>query len=137
MEPRALFVVALALLPGADDPATDAEKLQGTWAVVRLDAGGRRPPREEVDAMRVTFAGDVMTLRDGKRQESGTFRLDPSKTPRELDLVPKGQEEVARFIYELDGDALRLCWRLPGGARPVAYRAEDDASRLMVLKRAK
>ncbi len=72
------------------------------------------------------------------RRKKGTFKLDPSKKPKAMDLTleKKGKKETALFIYELDGDNLKLCWRKPGGKRPTHFTSKDTGG-LMILKRNK
>jgi uncharacterized protein (TIGR03067 family) len=132
-----LLVPTTVLLLGAGDADNDTKHLQGTWSVVMAKFGGKKAPENELKDVKVIFQGNLMTLRYG-REEKGTFKLDPSKKPKAMDvtLERKGKKETALFIYELDGGNLKLCWRKPGGERPTSFTAKDTDG-VMVLKRSK
>ncbi len=112
-----LTMVAAALLSG-DNSATDAtikkeiDSLQGTWLVV-MDVKGDRLNVGWFSHF--TFTGEKIRFRskrDGKEgpKEGIKFRVDPSKDPKELDIVYADDfTEFYRCIYELDGDKLKLC----------------------------
>jgi uncharacterized protein (TIGR03067 family) len=54
---------------------------------------------------------------------SATFRVDPSKDPKEIDLSnPNGVTEPG--IYRLDGDRLQLCVNTEGRERPARLSRE-------------
>src|SRR5262245_62119076 len=68
-----------------DDPAKDKETIQGTWLLTSVEIGGRKAPQEYIEEAerRLEFAGDKFTLKEGKKTVAqGTFRLDPTKTPK-------------------------------------------------------
>jgi uncharacterized protein (TIGR03067 family) len=71
----------------------------------------------------------------------GTFTLDPSKTPKQMNVVPldgplKG--ETIEDIYEVDGDSLKLCMALPGTKRATEFKSEAGSGLwLFTYKRAK
>jgi uncharacterized protein (TIGR03067 family) len=130
-----LLVPTTVLLLGAGDADKDRKQLQGTWSVVMAKLGGKKPSKAELKDVKVIFHGNLMTLQYG-REEKGTFKLDASKKPKAMDvtLERKGKKETALFIYELNGDKLKLCWRKPGGERPTSFTAKDPDG-VMVLKR--
>lgn len=131
-----LCVPTVVLLVGADDPEKDKKQLQGTWMVVSFQSGTKEVPEEQAKMMTLTIKDDTFTLGDGKKEEKGMVKLDPSKTPKSMDLIVKDGKETALFIYALDGDTLKLCWRKPGGERPKEFAAKDTDG-YMVLKRKK
>jgi uncharacterized protein (TIGR03067 family) len=128
-----LAVLAAALV-AADKPAdkkTDKVHLQGAWVVVAIEAKGEVVKSgdlfDQLKDMKLTFKDDaVMNSRhpDGK----GTFKLDPEKKPPALDLVVTVGKETRthRAIYELKGDALRICSALGEGERPTEFTSKGD-----------
>jgi uncharacterized protein (TIGR03067 family) len=118
------------------------ENIQGTWVIVSVERGGEEVPEEEVrkESGSLVFAGDQFRILNpaGKVEFKGTFKLDPGKDPRELDLLVKdGQAQMA--IYRLDGDRLTLCHPEDLGApRPREFASEKAAKTMLtVLKRKK
>jgi uncharacterized protein (TIGR03067 family) len=133
-----LLVPAVALLMAADDQADkDKKALQGTWKVASLEKDGQAVPAEKVEDMKFDFKDDTFSrLSDGQRTESGTFKLDPTKKPKAMDATHGNAKESTPFIYEIDGDTLKLCWRKPGGERPKEFTGKGTDG-YIVLKREK
>jgi uncharacterized protein (TIGR03067 family) len=70
------------------------------------------------------------------------LKIDPSKTPKTIDLVPleePNKGEVIEGIYQLDGDELKVC--IPNQkmeSRPTELKSPKGSSLvLMSLKRSK
>ncbi len=112
-----------AVLPAwAQDAAsqTDAARLQGKWKVVALEEEGKNVLKDK-DEITVVFKGDKAIYDEkGKKPDEATFKVNATKKPKHLDLVlppnkadktDKGMKIQA--IYELDGDTLKLCYRMP------------------------
>src|SRR5262249_32564891 len=83
--------LGLPVLPPdlAPQPLTDNEKLQGTWVLLSLFREGKLTPASSEPAKRqlLIFDGDRYLRQGGQTVfQSGTFKLDPDKTPRVLDL---------------------------------------------------
>jgi RNA polymerase sigma factor (sigma-70 family) len=99
----------------------DAELLQGTWTAASVWIGGRQLPGDGVDFV---FAGDRATVRfPGMPLLSPTFRVDPSKDPKEIDFVI-GNGVTWPGIYRLEGDRLQLCMDTQGRERPTNLGGE-------------
>jgi uncharacterized protein (TIGR03067 family) len=114
---------------------SDQEKMQGTWRGVSASVQGQRMPDEIIKAVgpAITIAGNKLTWKanptpDAKDLFGGvlaTFRLegilhlDPTKSPKTVDLTVLGQNPKTPLgtpaprallgIYRLDGDTLELC----------------------------
>jgi uncharacterized protein (TIGR03067 family) len=138
----ALAAGLLAAPVPKDDPtkATDKDRLQGTWVVVSAENDGK--PHNDPVGDRLEFSGETVFARhkEGKPQKA-TFKLDPSKKPKAMDVVHQGETEPFRLIYLLDGDVLKLCGPNdpgPGGKRPTEFTAKAGSRQVvMVLKRQK
>jgi len=139
MRARVLLVMAAGLLLAADKPKDDAkgdkDQFQGSWKVVSGEHDGVTLPEEKTKELTVTFQGDKVTIRVGDKTEpEQTFKLDPARKPREIDVTPH-----AKGIYELKGDDLKIRFaRGEGKPRPAGFAdktAEGEAQ--LVLKREK
>ncbi|HZZ80336.1 MAG TPA: TIGR03067 domain-containing protein [Gemmataceae bacterium] len=144
MQMWTVFAVA-GLLAFAGDDITQAIKkdrsaLQGTWKVTESVSKGEKAPPED---LALIFRGDAILIReDGKTAENFSFLLNPSKTPKEIDLTLKvGPQKgrIDRAIYKLDGDTLRICIQTDkDGPRPAGFASPKNSSIwLVVLQRTK
>jgi len=91
---------------------TEQEKLQGTWFLVKLESRRLDKAIEGDGTERFVFAGTTVTILKGEeKEESGSFRLDPTKRPPEIDFTYEdGKEKETRLgIYELRQNALKIC----------------------------
>jgi uncharacterized protein (TIGR03067 family) len=113
---------------------SDYQLIQGTWKGVSVSAYGQTFPDLifEVVGPTITFAADKVTwkanpaLKDkdlanafAKFALDGVFHLDPTKSPRAIDLTVLGKDPKTPLgtpaprailgIYRLDGDKLELC----------------------------
>src|SRR5262249_52959717 len=96
---------------------------------------------------RVVIKGDELTIKRGDEVFiKGKMKLDPSKTPKHLDLEiledPRDRDvgKTVRGIYSLDGgDQLRWCAAEPGTeARPTEFAAAAGSKHFLVtLKKTK
>ncbi len=119
-------VLLLAAAPALKDE-DDAKKLQGTWQAVTYEAGGT-PVKDVAEKVVCTCEKDVFTfLYEGKVVWKATFKLDPSKKPKAIDMTitegpNTGQAIVG--IYEVDKDALKWCTAIAGDTeRPKEFGA--------------
>jgi uncharacterized protein (TIGR03067 family) len=124
MKTQWLIIVAASLLVAADAKEdavkTDLKKLQGNWKLVSAVVDGKKLPadlikdrgdRIEIEGEKYTYHGPVI--------REMTLTLDPTKSPKEIDLTQRrgDQTKVWRAIYEVDGDMLKIC-RHQDGAQP-------------------
>src|SRR5436190_18718973 len=147
-----LFAVVLAglagcLLVAADEgPAEKAKKeldaIQGTWNGVSGEENGMALDKATAEAMQLIIKGDKYTLKiQGNEVEQGTLKLDPSKTPKAVDIKitsgeDKGKDQFG--FYEVEKDTLKLNVARPGKERPKDFgaKAGSEAS-LFVFKKPK
>jgi uncharacterized protein (TIGR03067 family) len=111
-----------------DAVAEELEKFQGTWRQVAHERDGvADPPDERGWEPRVTFRGDtfVVTLADGSTPIKGTYKVDPTREPKALDLTDTFEADAGKTflaIYALEGDRLTFCAADAGQERPTEFR---------------
>src|SRR2546430_1528753 len=102
-----LAYACIALAFSSTSAATDGDlkKVQGAWKRVSVTSDGRDYP-EAAAQQQLIIKGDSYTIKakDHKDQE-GTFRLDPSKMPKEIDIIPStgpNKGKTLKGIYKLE-----------------------------------
>jgi RNA polymerase sigma-70 factor (ECF subfamily) len=116
----------------------DVGSLQGAWRAVEVTADGRRAPDGEATMFRVAVAGNKLTLSAGGDDHTARFTLDPTRSPRAIDLTwLDGSEKgrTVRGIYAREGGRLRLCVPNPkagdGEGRPGGFTAAAGEGRML------
>src|SRR5262249_14377586 len=122
---------------GGGGPGSDEERIKGVWRATAAETGGEAVPKELIDTLKpvLTFSGEKVTwkvnppdalvrlieaqagkppfpkeaptvLRQG---EEGGYHLDPTKTPRAVDMVYLGPiRKTMPGLYALEGDTLKI-----------------------------
>jgi uncharacterized protein (TIGR03067 family) len=135
-----LTVVVAGLLVAADEPK---KELQGTWKLVSLEVDGKKATKGDIkNEQKMVVEGDKFTSTvDDKHSFKGTFKLDPGKKPKTVDVAVtdgdfKGKALLG--IYEIDGDTLRACYAAPGKDRPSEFTSKEGSGNyLYIYKREK
>jgi uncharacterized protein (TIGR03067 family) len=109
------------------DPASsDRARIEGTWAIVSASWCGKPLPLpmkdKETKSIVWSFTGKRYKAFIGgpkETYEEGVFQVNPGKTPKHLDLMPKKGEVLTtrKGLYALQGDELKIAfslWFAPG-----------------------
>jgi len=136
------------LLPPAPPSVEDKEvdPLQGTWIATAVTINGEAATDDDVAKVKLTMdlTGFKLVLpTTEKKGASWTIKADLKPnlkgnldiTTNKIDfLVNDGSTLEA--IYEINGDAMKLCLSQDGGPRPTDFASKKDSQRtLVVLKR--
>jgi len=132
-----MFVLCQQIHAQAQDEPDQAEatELEGTWELVSRVRNGEQ---NEIDNQFVRFEGNRSyhrTSDDGDWTHDGTFSVDPSAMPAQIDFVATeiNDTNIELGIYDIDGDSLRICIGRP---RPDRFEStEDYRTELYVLHR--
>lgn len=109
--------------PGKQDgTAKDLAKMQGKWKLVEEDRDGTVTKYDDGHVLTIEKEF-ILWYDDGKLDVRHSLKLDPSKSPKEMDetvvlnrIFPSANGNTMRCIYQLEGDKLKI-------ARPYApYR---------------
>jgi uncharacterized protein (TIGR03067 family) len=140
---RTLIVISIAgatcLLGAHKDPERrkpDKDVIQGDWTIIAAERNG--VPENFEKELQVFFRGDKTGLKLGeKTANEARFKLLPDQKPKGIDLWKEKDDRVAKGVYSLSGDTLKLC--LPGGPnrdRPKELTTKlGDGFTLLTLRR--
>jgi RNA polymerase sigma factor (sigma-70 family) len=132
-------------------PPDDNAALQGTWQVIRIERGGRQILIDDPEwkkawpdwPMKWVFKGNRLLRQGGGVLDTdSTYRLDSSKTPKQMDEtvlraspVDRGRTEDIPLIYSLEGDILKVC-QPPDEVRPTELAVKrTNQNTVTTLKR--
>ena len=104
----------------------DLDLLQGTWAVAELEMEGQTISGGMLANARVEVTGSRFSSLGMGTVYEGTFTLDDSTTPRQLNMTfdagpEKGNTNLG--IYELVGDNWKICLSTRSDVRPSEFSA--------------
>jgi uncharacterized protein (TIGR03067 family) len=93
-----------------------------------------------VKQLQLVIAGSRYTLRRaGKAVEEGTVRVDPTRSPRTINIYPtRPRGKVQLGIYKWEGDdGIRICFTHPGSAqtRPTEFSTTKGTGHVMEVCR--
>lgn len=105
--------------------------LQGTWSCVSATVDGRALPPETVAKLRLTLTETRYKTEKGEELLfDSTYNVDASVSPRQINMVGTEGElagKEAQGIYAVNGDELRICYRMPGLGRPIAFESSPGS----------
>ncbi len=85
----ATIVLTVGAAPREAIEEDDLKRMQGDWMVASMTANGMKYPDEEAQSLFRTIEGNNYQIsRYSKPIGKGTFRIDPSATPKTIDSSP-------------------------------------------------
>jgi uncharacterized protein (TIGR03067 family) len=146
MRIAALAILLLSSVVVAEEPKAkhqakkeELKNLQGKWLHITEEGKETKTPFELI-----VIEGDKYRIyKDGKVARELTITVDPSTSPKQMDLTVKkdsGKSWTVPAIYELKGDVLRICIAdlIPPLDRPKEFKHDPEHNTFLVtLKRKK
>ena len=117
---------------------TQKQALQGTWIAQSIETSGNQVPPEDSKRLRFTFKGDHLLISGNtsfNKEEDCTYKVDATKSPKQLEFTPPKEEKPVLGIYEVSGDDLKICFRHASSAdgRPTEFRTVKDSNLVLVV----
>ena len=125
-----------------EDSATkkDLEGLQGTWRLISAMEDGKSLAEDKVKQTTIVIKDDTFRfpqLAEDATSKAGTFKLDATKKPKQMDTVST-EKEVMLGTYELEGDSYKVCFAPVGKPRPSEFTSKSGSGNILqVWKREK
>jgi uncharacterized protein (TIGR03067 family) len=109
----------------------ELSRFQGTWLVHKeISRGADFPPKQG----KVVFEGtNLKVYQEGKLAQTLTLRIDPTKSPKEIDLIHPGKKPAILGIYRFDGDQLTIATGFGKQDRKTRPKSFDDKASLFIL----
>jgi uncharacterized protein (TIGR03067 family) len=132
--------------PKADTVLPEGWKfLNSPWLPSAEYSDGTKLPAARLAGQRFEFKGSLCTMTNGGMIHKWVYKVDPAKTPKEIDFTPLNVEDfppggakVLKAIYAFDGDnQLTMSW-LPESdqKRPTTFEGKPGSGQWVVqLKR--
>jgi uncharacterized protein (TIGR03067 family) len=131
-----LLAIATCSALWAQEKNKQPPALEGTWVVESVEFSGTPVPGLKGAELALLSDGKKIFTQPGGTVEKGTYVVDATKTPQQIDSTTEGKDGTQRGIVALDGDTLRMCLATQR-SRPTEFATkESDGLLLIVLKRA-
>lgn len=126
---HALAVLSFVFLMGADagnDGAVkkELEKFQGVWTVESMELDGKPLPEDKRKKIKLTIKGEDFSFDNGDGAEPGQYKIDPTKDPKELNIVITQGEDRGKIylvIYKFEDGKMIQCMELSNKNRPKTF----------------
>jgi uncharacterized protein (TIGR03067 family) len=132
-----LLLMLGAAAPVKDDANNDADRLQGSWTMVLVFINGEELSAGQARTGQLVIEDNQYRARLGANSSTSTFKIDASKTPKEIDLTYTDGDQkgkTVKGIYKLASDGLTICRGLTEReARPTEFAAPVDSRLLLVV----
>jgi uncharacterized protein (TIGR03067 family) len=117
----------------ANGGGDDMREIQGTWQVTAAQQNGETLTGENVTNTIVIVTGSSYRTLGGNRVDRGTFTLDPSKNPKQMDIKSGTSGETLQAIYEVGPDHMRVCYAMEGADRPTEFATSSGNGPILLL----
>lgn len=130
---------AIAVAIDAKDEAIkkDRKQLEGIWRVVDLKINGNQGGDDASRKISVVIGPDgAWSLRlEDKEVGKGTSTIDPSKSPKTIELTPtegEDKDKQSPGIYEINENTFKVCIGPPERDRPTEFNSIAGYEHLLV-----
>lgn len=112
---------------------SDADAIQGSWSTVAQEANGEKQEKDKLKKHTWIFDGEKLTIKEENNAREHSFKLDPGKNPKTIDIADKRGDGIGLGIYKLDGDTLTMALDKPQRDRPKEFTTKKESTHVVVV----
>jgi uncharacterized protein (TIGR03067 family) len=129
-------VFLLAADDAKDEVKKELARFEGTWKYVSIEMEKMKVSEDVLKGPRMKITGDKFTVTDENASFSGTFKVDPTKKPKTIDVTftdgpKKGKTYMG--IYEMEGDIYKACVDPEGKPRPTEFAIKPGSGHVLII----
>ena len=117
----------------------DASALPGIWQATAAVVSGQELPPNVVAVLRITLTETrFKTQRGLETLFDSTYSVDASQSPMHIQMIGTGGDfdgQPALGIYSLEGEVLRICYKMPGYGRPSDFASPAGSGVFLITLR--
>ena len=127
-----VLTIAWSQVRAGDPVQDDLGKLKGTWVAIKAIYDGEEiDPKKIEGKITLVFNVQKVTFYAGKVARESTFKIDPTKKPKSIDLTtakldPEGNKLTLPGIYQIDGDTLKFAQSSQAFTKGVVLKRPTD-----------
>jgi uncharacterized protein (TIGR03067 family) len=95
---------------------------------------GESVSQSDLAGARVRIEGNRFFITGEENASEGTFELVEGGPLKALNVTTAGGD-LARAIYEVTDDTLKVCYAADGGSRPTEFKSEPYSGRVLAVYR--
>src|SRR5262245_38263226 len=79
------------------------------------------------------FEGDKLTIKGETKSREHSFDLNPSKSPKTIDVRDRHGDVTGHGIYKLEADTIMIAIAMPKFNRPAEFATRKDSSFVVIV----
>lgn len=116
----------------------ELRKMDGAWLVLSLVVNGHNVLAKDdgPKTFAVIKAGAMTTMRAGKTLNEAALKIDPTKTPWEIDITftsGPSKGETLKGVCKLEDDRLTMCYTAGDSERPTDFNSKSGSNRSRIV----
>jgi uncharacterized protein (TIGR03067 family) len=138
---NAIALTFTVVLTASQVAADDAKSIVGRYMLVGGEEDGKPVPPERIKGSVVVIDDERIygTDKDKKEIFAASYKLDRTTKPWKIMMTSKSPKigEKAEGVVKVEGDAVWICYGLPGGKTPTDFKAGEKQHCFKLKKTAK
>jgi uncharacterized protein (TIGR03067 family) len=112
------------------------DNILGNWSCVSGVINGNPLDANVAASLKLKMTTDRYRTERGEQVLfDSTYKLDPARQPKWIEMVGTEGDSAGKSalgIFALNGDELKMCYTMPGGARPTEFESSAGSGRFLV-----